>query len=254
VALAAKQGIRHMALTDHDDVGGLAAARDKANTLGIRFTDGIEISIVWEGISIHIVGLDFDPGAPELLTGLEWIREGRFKRAKKMGHLLEEVGVPGTFEGALRHVSNPSLISRAHFARYMTEIGLFSEPQKVFERYISPGKPGYVHYETAELPDCMSWLKAANGVAVVAHPGRYRMSNEQMQRFLSEFKDLGGEAIEVSGGGYASDHVRHFTWFARKFGFHVSAGSDFHVPFESRLGQFAPIPADLPSVTELFKD
>ncbi|MCL2021144.1 MAG: PHP domain-containing protein [Betaproteobacteria bacterium] len=256
VEQAAKQGVRHLALTDHDDVGGLAEARAQASALDIRFTNGIEISIEWEGISIHILGLDFDPATLELLNGLEWIRDGRVKRAKKMGQILEELGIPGAYEGALRHASNPALISRAHFARYLVEIGMFSEPQKVFKRYLSPGKPGYVCHETAQLPDCLNWLKAANGVAVVAHPGRYPMRAGQMQRFLSEFKDLGGEAIEVSSNGYATEHIRHFARLAREFGFYASGGSDFHGPPESyaRLGEFAPIPEDLPLVTKLFKD
>ena len=257
MAQAAEQGVRHLALTDHDDVGGLARARDCARALGIRFTNGIEISIEWEDISIHIIGLDFDSDNPELLAGLEWIREGRVKRAKKMGKLLEEIGIPGAYEGALRHASNPSLISRAHFARYLMEIGLFREQQKVFNRYLSPGKPAYVPHDTAQLPDSINWLKAANGVAVLAHPGRYKMSGGQMQRFLSEFKALGGDAIEVSSSGTTPDQIRHFSRLARKFGFYASGGSDFHGPTESyygKLGEFSPIPEDLPLVSKLFRD
>jgi len=256
VAQAAEQGVQHLALTDHDAIGGLATARDAARALGIRFTHGVEISTGWEGVSVHLVGLDFDPAHPELLAGLDSIREGRIKRAKKMGALLEEVGIPGTYEGAVRHASNPALISRAHFARYLVEIGIFRDPKKVFTRYLSPGKPGYVHYETAQVFECMRWIKAANGVTVVAHPGRYDMNGGAMQRFLSAFKEQGGEAIEVSCSSHTPNHTRHFAQQARKFGFHASGGSDFHGPPESfaRLGEFAPLPEDVPSVTRLFKD
>lgn len=256
VAQAAERGIKHLALTDHDDVGGLARAHDTARALGMRFTRGVEISTGWEGASIHLVGLDFDPANPELLAGLATIREGRITRAKKMGDLLAEAGIPGTYEGALRHASNPSLISRAHFARYLVEIGVFREPKKVFSRYLAPGKPGYVHYETAQAFECLSWIKAAGGIAVVAHPGRYDMNGAAMQRFLSRFKEEGGEAIEVSSSSHTPNHTRHFAQLARKFGFYASGGSDFHGPPESfaHLGEFAPIPEDLPCVANLFKD
>jgi predicted metal-dependent phosphoesterase TrpH len=170
-----------------------------------------------------------------------------------MGEALAAIGIPDVLEGALRHTHYPEQISRAHFARYLVEIGLFKDKGEVFEHYLTPGKPGYVRHRWASLDEAVGWIRAAEGVAVVAHPGRYRMSGGQMQRFLGHFKDLGGAAIEVSCGSHTPDHLRHFAQQARRFGFHASQGSDFHGIEIGRadLGVFAPLPEDLKPVWRL---
>jgi predicted metal-dependent phosphoesterase TrpH len=252
-ARAAERGVSHWALTDHDTLAGLDAARVAAEAAGVRLIHGVEISVVWEDVPIHMVGLGVDTHHAGLLAGLENLRGGRLARARRMSDAFAAIGIPNVLAGALKYTETPEQISRAHFARYLVEIGLFKDKGEVFEHYLTPGKPGYVQHQWASLAEAVGWILAAAGVAVVAHPGRYRMSGGQMQRFLENFKALGGAAIEVSCGSHTPDHVRHFAQQARRFGFYASQGSDFHGIETGRpdLGMFAPLPEDLKPVWRL---
>jgi hypothetical protein len=252
---AAANGVDLWALTDHDDLGGLAMARATAEEVGMGFVNGVEISIEWQGIPIHVVGLGFDAANPALRDGLDALRSGRIERAKRMGEALAAIGIPGVYEGALCFVTNPSLISRAHFARYMVSIGIARDVPGVFQYYLTPGKPGYVDHRWATLEEAVNWITGAGGVAVVAHPGRYKMSGGDMDRFLGDFKDAGGQGIEVTCGSHSPDHVLHFARLARRYAFHASRGSDFHGPDESYvdLGKLPQLPEDLKPVWRLVR-
>lgn len=255
VERAAANGVTALALTDHDDLDGLAKARQVADQLGLDFVNGVEISIEWQHASIHVVGLGFDASSSPLVDGLQSIRDGRIERARKMGDALARCGIGGAFAGAMRYAGNPSLISRAHFARFLVEQGLCRDVHKVFDHYLVPGKPGYVDHRWVPLVEAVNWVKTAGGVAVIAHPGRYKnVSGGAMKRLLGEFKEAGGEAIEVVCGSHTPDHVLHFARLARYFGFHASRGSDFHGPAESHcdLGRLAHLPEDLKPVWRLF--
>lgn len=250
---AAANGVEVWALTDHDDVGGLAEAGQVAHECGMRFVAGVEISIEWDGTPIHIVGLGIDPTAPALVAGLATVRGGRVERARRMAESLAAAGIEGAFEGATALAENPNLISRAHFARFLSMRGYAANTHKVFESYLVPGKPGYVRHEWATLVEAVGWIRAAGGVAVVAHPGRYKITSGAMERFLADFRDSGGQAIEVLSGSHTADHVARFTRLAQKFAFHASSGSDFHGPGESTidLGALPPLPAGLRPVLDL---
>lgn len=253
VRRAANNGVTWLSLTDHDDISGLAAAAEEAAAVGIEFTGGVEISIEWRNLPIHVVGLGVDAGSAVLREGLENLRSGRIERARRMAAALAEIAIPDTFEGAMRYAENPNLISRAHFARYLVEIGICRDTASVFHSYLTPGKPGYVDHRWATLEDSVRWIQAAGGVAVVAHPGRYKLSGGEMRRFLGEFRDLGGRAIEVVCGSHGNDNTLHFARQARFFGFHASRGSDFHGPEESHvdLGRLPGLPEDLKPVWRL---
>ncbi|HET7774935.1 MAG TPA: 3',5'-nucleoside bisphosphate phosphatase [Azospira sp.] len=244
---AAGNGVNLLALTDHDDLAGLPAARAVAEELGMGLVNGVEVSIEWENLSIHVVGLGFDAENPVLNAGLASIRSGRVERARRMAEALDAIAIRGTFEGAMSYAENPNLISRAHFARYLVAIGLCKDVHNVFDNYLTPGKPGYVDHRWATLEDAVSWIRAAGGVAVVAHPGRYKISNGALRRFLGQFKEAGGEGIEVVTGSHSPDQVHHFARLARYYGFLASRGSDFHGPEESYtdLGRLSPLPDDL---------
>jgi len=250
---AAGNGVDFWALTDHDDLGGLAEASTAAREAGMTFVNGVEISIEWRELPIHIVGLGFDASHPALCDGLHCLRLGRVERARRMSDSLAAIGIPGVFEGAMGYAGNPSLISRAHFARYLVEIGIAKDVQSVFQYYLTPGKPGYVDHRWATLEEAVGWIHAAGGVAVVAHPARYRISNGDLRRFLGEFKDVGGDGIEVVCGSHTTEHVLHFARLARHFEFHASRGSDFHGPEESYvdLGRLPGLPEDLKPVWRL---
>lgn len=236
-----------LALTDHDDVSGLSEARHAAREHGLRLIDGVEISVTWEETTIHIVGLGIRCDAPELEAGLAAVRSGREARAKRMAKALEAIGIDGALEGAARHAKNSGIIGRTHFARYLVEVGLAPDVKTVFERYLVRGRPGFVTHLWATLEQAVGWITAAGGTAVVAHPGRYRISTKDRLRLLEAFKGCGGMAIEVMSGAHGPDQQREFARLARRFGFAASCASDFHAPGESPvdLGGTPPLPEDL---------
>lgn len=246
-ALAARAragGVDVWALTDHDEIDGIAEAREAARSLGMRYVTGVEISVTWAGRTIHIVGLNFDEKNEDLIRGLAETRSGRERRAHDMAAQLAAVGIPGAFEGALKHVGNPDLISRTHFARYIIELGICTSVSDVFAKYLIEGKPGYVPHRWASLEDAIGWIRGAGGVAVIAHPGRYDLGEMQLGVFLDEFKRLGGMGVEVVTGSHTVEEYGRFAILARNYGLLASRGSDFHAPGESdiELGALPPLP------------
>jgi hypothetical protein len=251
VRRAKGNGVELLALTDHDELGGLAEARATADEIDLRFVDGVEISISWgDDQTVHILGYGVDPANAELQAGLHQVRSGRDSRAERMAVELDKVGIHGAYEGALRHAGNPALVSRSHFARYIVEQGHVKDVKSVFDHWLAKGKPGYVEHSWATLEDALRWIVGAGGTAVIAHPGRYRLSKVERQELFVAFKDLGGRGIEVLSGSQKDEEVREFARIAREFGFLASRGSDFHGPGESwiDLGKMPDLPEDLTPV------
>jgi hypothetical protein len=246
VARAAANGAELLALTDHDDVGGLAEAAAAADGR-LRLVPGVEISVTWGTTTIHVVGLGIDAQAPQLLAGLAAVRGSREGRACRIGEALAAIGIPGALAGARRYAMNPQLVSRTHFARYLVEQGVAASVKGVFDHYLVRGRPGFVEHRWAALADALAWIRAAGGIAVLAHPGRYRVSGEDMRRLLTEFKDLGGGGIEVLSGAHGDAQVREFARLAREFDLAASSGSDFHAPGESTVdvGRMPDLPPGL---------
>jgi predicted metal-dependent phosphoesterase TrpH len=243
-ALAKAGGVDVWALTDHDEVGGIAEARAAAQDLGMTFVAGVEISVTWAGETVHIVGLQIDETDEALLEGLHATRHGRERRAHDIAEQLAAAGIPGAYEGALKHVGNPDLISRTHFARYIVETGRCKDPAEVFRNFLVEGKPGYVPHRWATLKEAVGWIRGAGGVAVMAHPGRYDFDDIAFDALFAEFKYLGGAGIEVITGSHTEDQYSYFAKIARRYDFLASRGSDFHGPGESRveLGSLPPLP------------
>ena len=253
VARAAAQGVEVLALTDHDEIGGLDAARAAASAAGIAFVDGVEVSVTWRGATIHIVGLRIDPDHPALLAGLGSVRSGRLGRARRIGDELAEAGIEGTFEGALKYAANPSMVGRTHFARYLAEIGAVPDSKSAFKKYLVPGKPGYVAHEWTDLATAIGWIRAAGGRAVMAHPGRYSLSAGALEDLMNEFRAAGGEAIEVVTGSHSPDQYGLFAEIARKHDFLASRGSDFHSPGEGNA-DFGKLPPLVKFLTPVWHD
>jgi 3',5'-nucleoside bisphosphate phosphatase len=238
---AALAGVDLWALTDHDQLGGLAEARAAAEAEGMRFVDGVEISVTWRGSTIHVVGLRIDPDNETLAEGLVKVRSGRLERARRMAAELAEAGIDGALEGALERAENPQMVSRTHFARFLADIGAVSDMRHAFRRFLVPGKPGYVPHQWAALGDAVRWIRVAGGEAVLAHPGRYDFSAGALEALLQEFRDAGGSAIEVITGSHSPEQCRQFTALALQRGFAASRGSDFHGPEEG--AEFGTLPA-----------
>ena len=249
---AARAGVEVWALTDHDQLGGLDEARAAARAEGMRFVDGVEISVTWRGSTIHIVGLRIDPANAALAAALQRVRGGRLERARQMARDLQEAGVPGAFDGAMRLAEHPEMIARTHFARFLVAAGVVADLREAFRRFLVPGKPGYVPHQWAQLADAVHWILAAGGQAVLAHPGRYGLSAGAMQALLGEFRAAGGEALEVVTGSHSSEQMRHFGALAAQHRFAASRGSDFHGPEEG--AEFGSLPPLDPALRPVWRD
>ncbi|HEX7558011.1 MAG TPA: PHP domain-containing protein [Usitatibacter sp.] len=233
IELAARTGVDAIALTDHDTTDGLAEAAIAAQRLGVVLVPGVEISVSWGDTTLHVLGLQVDPEAPALVGGLKSIREGRHGRGRKIAAALEALGIPGTFEGAHALAENKSMLGRAHFARHLLELGKVKDTQAAFDKYLAKGKPAYVPHRWAELGDAVGWIRAAGGVAVLAHPGRYALKPMFRDEMLGDFRKAGGEAIEVVTGSHRPEEYATWQRVALEHGFLASRGADYHGPGES---------------------
>ena len=249
---AKDQEVEIWSLTDHDEIGGQARARQAAQALGLPYLTGVEISVSFLHQTVHIVGLGFDAEHAQLVEGLNAVKGGRDARARAMSDGLAAVGIPGAYEGALALAGNPQLIARTHFARYLIEQGVCHSNNEVFQRYLTEGKPGYVPHQWASLREAVRWIVEAQGIAVIAHPARYRFTANEEYALLHEFVGHGGQAIEVVTGAHTDAEASEYARVAGEFKLLASRGSDFHGPGESRLdlGQLPPLP---PSVTPVWQ-
>jgi hypothetical protein len=253
---AKANGVELWALTDHDEVGGQQRARDAALREGLAYLSGCEISVSFAGETVHIIGLGFDADDPPLAAGLARTRGGREERAREMAAGLAQVGIPGAFEGALPYVGNPELISRTHFARFLVERGVCADTNEVFRRFLTEGKPGFVPHRWAALGDAVRWITAAGGVAVIAHPARYKFTPTEEYALFTEFKAHGGRGVEVITGSHSAAEAVKYAAMALEFDLLASRGSDFHSPDESRidLGTLPDLPGTLTPVWQALPD
>ncbi len=251
VARAAERGVKILALTDHDDLGGLTEAAQAAARHEMQLINGVEISVSWRSHTVHIVGLHINPADAALQAGLQSIRAGRGTRAELMADSLARAGIGGALEGAYRYATNPGIIGRTHFARFLVERGHAKDVRSVFKNYLVKGKPGYVAHQWATLADAIQWIQGSGGIAVLAHPGRYTAGRKPMGRttlreLLAEFAELGGRGIEVVSGSHTPPQYAEFARYATEFGLLSSCGSDFHGPGESYrdLGRLPDLPLE----------
>ena len=252
---ASDQGVQLYALTDHDEVSGLSEAKAAAAERSLAFVPGVEVSVTWGATTIHVVGLGVDGNDAVLRERLAHVRSGRTRRAQAIGASLAVAGIAGTLEGALRHAENPQMIGRTHFARFLVEQGVCRDVREVFKRFLVDGKPGYVPHRWATLAEAVDMIDAAGGVAIVAHPARYRFDDLALRALLAEFRNAGGTGLEVVTSNHTADDVRRFTKLALEFGFEASSGSDFHGPGESpnvELGRVEPLSPELTPVWHRF--
>ena len=253
---ASGNGVELWALTDHDEIGGQARARAAALACGMRYLNGVEISVTFLHQTVHIIGLGFDADNENLQQGLRATRGGRSQRAKDMAKDLERVGIKNAFEGALQYAGNPDLVSRTHFARHLVETGVCKETNEVFRKYLTEGKPGYVEHRWASLKDAVGWITGAGGMAVIAHPARYRFTPNEEFALFTEFMGHGGRCVEVVTGSHSAAEYITYAAAAKDYGLAASRGSDFHSPLESHteLGTLPYLPGAVTPVWELLAE
>lgn len=243
VTRAAANGVDVLALTDHDDVSGLAAAQTAAAATDMTLIPGVEISVTWGGQTVHIVGLRIDPQHPDLVAGLHDIRLGRIERAHRMAGDLAQHGIEGAYEGAYGYAANKEMVGRTHFARWLVARGHAPDMRSAFKRYLTQGNPGFVEHEWTSLENAIGWIRASGGMAVVAHPGRYALNARQLLLLLDAFRNLGGEGIEVITGSHHPSEYGKFADLARAFSLKASRGADFHAPGEGvDIGRLPELP------------
>ena len=251
VAAAHAGGVDVLALTDHDTTDGLAEAARCAPRLGLQLVPGVEISVSWQSQTIHVLGLGIDPACESLQRGLSGLRDFRHWRAEEIGRRLARAGIPGCYEGARRQARG-DIVGRTHFAHHLVAEGHARSARHVFKRFLVNNKPGYVSGDWAKLEDALSWIDRAGGLAVVAHPARYRMTTSKLRRFLGEFRECGGTGMEVISGSHTRDNITTMAALCRHQEMLASCGSDYHGPENPwiKLGQLPPLPADCPPVWE----
>lgn len=252
--LAHNRGVRMIALTDHDEVSGIAEARAQALRSGMQFISGVEISSEWQGVGIHVVGLRIDESDLALQHTLSAIRTQRAERARRMDEAFSQLGIAGVLAGATAYAPNPNLISRTHFARHLIDRRICSSMSEVFARFMKPGKPGYVPQTWLPMSDAIAVIRRAGGRAVLAHPGRYEVDpHGGANALLRGFAESGGEGVEVVCAAHHPPEWAQYAALSRKFGLLASIGSDFHSPSESRV-RFGDLPRLSPTLKPVWHD
>ena len=248
--LAKDNGVALWSLTDHDEISGQQRAAAAARAAGLDYVSGVEISVSFAGQTIHIVGLGIDPDDAALRSGLANTRDGRGRRALAIGDSLAAVGIDGALDGAQALADNPDMVTRTHFARWLVTTGVCRDTHEVFRNYLVRGKPGYVAQQWATLRQAVGWITGAGGIAVIAHPARYKISANEEWALFEEFKAHGGRGVEVQTASHRDADVAKYSALAQQHGLLASRGSDFHSPDESRikLGALPPLPAGLTPV------
>ena len=251
VTAAHAGGVNVLALTDHDTTDGITEAAQCAGRLGMQLVPGVEISVSWQSQTIHVLGLGIDPACEVLQAGLSGLREFRNWRAEEIGRRFARAGIPGCFEGA-RKLARGNIVGRTHFARHLVAEGHAASVRQVFKRFLVNNKPGYVSGNWASLEDTLSWINSAGGLAVVAHPARYRMTASKLRRLLDEVRECGGLGMEVVSGSHTRDNIITMAALCRNQGMLASSGSDYHGPENPwiKLGQLPELPAGCPPVWE----
>lgn len=231
VVRAVEMRVNQLAITDHDTVAGLAEARQEITRLQLplNLINGVEISTAWQSHDIHVVGLGFDPQHPLLVTLLAEQQQHRYRRAKEIALRLEKHRIEGALAGAERLAGEAS-VTRAHFARYLVEQRVETTITKVFKKYLAKGKIGYVPPQWCTMMQAVMTIQQAGGQAVLAHPHSYDLSAKWLRRLLVDFKQAGGDAIEVSQCQQTVNQRRQLAIYAQEYGFLASQGSDFHYP------------------------
>jgi len=244
VLRAYEKGVEVFALTDHDATEGLKEAALVADKVGLHFVPGIELSVTWSHQTIHILGLGINSDDELLNNGLKELREFRGRRGEDIAKKLEKAGFEKPLEGSKQY-ANGEILSRTHFARYIVEQGRAKDIRQVFKRFLVKGKPGYVAGKWASLEDALSWIQGAGGIAVIAHPARYKISATRLRQLITEFKELGGLGFEAISGSHSPDEEQRMAQLANQFELYISKGSDFHSPenIYRELGALQDIPS-----------
>ena len=256
IELAIEWGITHLAITDHDTVQAHLQLTENNNSYAtekINIIKGIELSSQWNNMGVHIVGLNIDIYSTAITAAVKHQTQLRIERVKTIAKKLLQRGFPDITQGAMI-LAGDGQVGRPHIAQHMVDEGLVSSVGQAFNKYLGAGKVGDISSVWPDLECVVEWINAAGGVAVLAHPSRYKMTRTKRRRLMADFSDAGGQAIEVCAGNQVSGVAEEMAAVCDEFGFHASVGSDFHNPDYKwvKLGQYPSLPKACRPVWELF--
>ncbi|MVF12875.1 PHP domain-containing protein [Ketobacter sp. MCCC 1A13808] len=244
VEAAVQAGVTWLAVTDHDTVAAVPEMQALCSRNGITLVAGVEISSRWQSQDIHVVGLGVDIGQPHFKDHLAAQMQRRRLRALAMGERLEKLGIQGVFQAAAA-IAPQGIPARPHFAQALVGAGVCKDRKQAFQRYLAVAKPAYVKTDWPELEQVVNWISAAGGVAVLAHPGRYKLTRTKLGRLVEAFCAAGGQCLEVAVATHSPDMVQYLAGLCVKFGLYASQGSDYHGPSMRwvQLGKMPPLPS-----------
>ena len=251
---ASEVGLQALALTDHDSTAGLQEAALRAAQLQIAVVSGVEISSAWNNQDIHIVGLGVNQEHPGLQQFLAAQMARRESRAKAIGERLEKLGYQGIYEKAA--IDAPQGIpARPHFAQVLVDEGICKDKKQAFQRFLAVAKPAYVKTNWPTVEQAVACIAEAGGVAVLAHPGRYKLTRTKLERLVAAFKAAGGQALEVSVATHSPEVIQQLADSSVKYELYASQGSDYHGPSMAwvKLGRIPPLPSRCRPVSELLQ-
>ncbi len=250
---AINNGVSQLAITDHDTIQGYLSLQNHSITQKLQLISGVEISTTWQGVGIHIVGLDFDVEHEAITTCLKQQNRARALRATMILEKLAKANMPISLE-EVEQVTEGRQIGRPHIAAVMVAKGYVNNRNQAFKKYLGAGKMGDIKSGWVTLSTAVEAITASGGVAVVAHPDHYRMTRTKLMTLFDEFKAYGGQAIEVISGRQPHSITEKYAHIAREKGFYASLGSDFHRPlsYACDVGKLSDLPSDLRPVWQLF--
>jgi predicted metal-dependent phosphoesterase TrpH len=246
--------VTHLALTDHDTIAGLEGAANAARSLGVSLIAGTELSCLWKSHTIHIVGLDFDTSDNNLNVALEQQNDNRWRRAHTIADKLARLKIDDMVKKATFQAGG-DVPGRPHFARVLVEEGAVKDSAQAFKRYLGTGKAGDVKGFWPELPEVVRWITEAGGIAVLAHPRKYKLTATRLRSLVCDFRQAGGRGIEVSTSGQSSGDLGFLAELCRRENLLASQGSDFHFPGAPwcELGAIMKMPDGLEPVWHHFR-
>lgn len=248
---AIKRDINIISVTDHDTVS--AYQQLDMSITAPRIIPGIEFSTYWNKSGIHIVGLNIDPECDAMNEAVEFQHNARILRAEVIAERLEKRGIRDALNGA-REIADNNNIGRPHFARHIVNIGAAKSMGDAFKKYLAAGKTGDIKKYWAPLPVIIDWIRGAGGIAVIAHPIKYKLSNSKLIALVEDFVKAGGQGIEVISGKQLPAETGLLAGICKRNNLLASCGSDFHQPDQpwAELGEFQPLPGECIPVWECF--
>jgi predicted metal-dependent phosphoesterase TrpH len=251
LARAVEQGVEALAITDHDTVDAFSQLKPGHGSL--QLFAGVEFSTQWENTGIHVLGLNIDPGSAAIQAGVRYQTEARRERAQRIGEVLEKKGVPDAFTGAAA-LAQGDYIGRPHFARYVVNMGRARSIEDAFRKFMGDGKAGDIRQHWADLPQVVQWIRDAGGIAVLAHPLKYKLTRTKLKRLLTAFMQEGGQGMEVVSGQQNPQLTASMGQLCQQLKLLASCGSDFHQPgiHWAELGRFPALPRNVTPVWEKF--